>query len=110
MFIFKIIEYISTLLDEAHERDIFIYLKVATVTHLNCNHVAEVLWKHAKPGLNKIRAEDMMYLMFEPLMGRYLSEEFDTVKNLSDEEISKWNQKVIIDCSIFIFLVKKKKK
>ncbi|RHZ82849.1 hypothetical protein Glove_103g57 [Diversispora epigaea] len=90
-----ITEYICTLLEEAHNLDVFIYLKTTTIAHLNCIHVAEVLWKHAKPGLDKIRAEDMLYLMFEPLMDQYLSEEFITVKTLSEEEVDKWNRKLV---------------
>ncbi|CAG8551608.1 2625_t:CDS:10, partial [Diversispora eburnea] len=90
-----VIEYIYTLLEEAHNLDVFIYLKTTTIAHLNCIHVAEVLWKNAKPGLDKIRAEDMLYQMFEPLMNQYLSEEFITVKTLSEEEIYKWNRKLL---------------
>lgn len=47
--------------------------------------------------MDKIRAEDMMYRMFNPFMNEYLITEFETVKSQCDEEIEKWNQKVIFD-------------
>ena len=81
-------------MENAHIKDIGLYLKATVMAHQNCIHVAKVLWKDAKPGLTKIRAEDLMYQMFEPLMDKYLSEELNFVRAQSKEEIEKWNQKV----------------
>ncbi|UZO14240.1 uncharacterized protein OCT59_005700 [Rhizophagus irregularis] len=90
-----IIEYITILLEESCRRDISLYLKTVVATHQRCIHVAKVLWKDAKPGLTKIRAEDLIYQMFEPFMDKYLKEELNYVKTRSEDEIEKWNQKLI---------------
>jgi recyclin-1 len=90
-------EYISVLLENAHIKDVNLYLRAAVTTHQHCIHVAKVLWKDAKPGLTKIRAEDLMYQMFESFMDKYLKEELNFVKAQSKEEIEKWNQKVTMD-------------
>ncbi|GES73710.1 secretion pathway protein Sls2/Rcy1 [Rhizophagus clarus] len=90
-----IIEYISIFLEESYKRDIMLYLKTVVAAHQRCIHVAKVLWKDAKPGLTKIRAEDLIYQMFEPFMDKYLKEELNYVKIQSGEEVEKWNQKLI---------------
>ncbi|RIA96047.1 exocyst complex component Sec10-domain-containing protein [Glomus cerebriforme] len=90
-----IIEYISILLEESHNRDICLYLKATVAAHQRCIHVAKFLWKESKPGLTKIRAEDLMYQMFEPFMDKYLKEEMNYVRAQSEEEIEKWNQKLM---------------
>ena len=87
-------EYISVLLEDASIRDIGLYLKATVAAHQHCMNVAKVLWRDAKPGLTKIRAEDLMYQMFEPFMDKYLKEEVNYVRTQSEEEIEKWNQKV----------------
>ncbi|CAG8638801.1 12273_t:CDS:2, partial [Acaulospora colombiana] len=83
------------LTNQARSRDIMIYLKAVGVACLHCKRIAEVLWKHAKPGLSKIRAEEVIYRMFEPMMNQYLNDELTMVKVLNEEEIDKWNQKVL---------------
>ncbi|CAG8580143.1 17497_t:CDS:10, partial [Acaulospora morrowiae] len=98
-FVEKVVEdvitdYISTLLVEARSRDIIIYFRAVRAAYLNCKHISEVLWKQAEPGLSKIRAEDVIYRMFEPMMNSYLNDELTMVKMLNDEEVDKWNQKV----------------
>ncbi|CAI2192373.1 20582_t:CDS:10, partial [Funneliformis geosporum] len=90
-----IIEYISVLLEEARNRDMSLYLKTTVAAHQRCLKVIKVLWQEAKPGLTKIRAEDLMYLMFERFMDKYLKEELNYVKAQSEEEIEKWNQKLL---------------
>jgi hypothetical protein len=82
------------LLENAHIKDIGLYLKATVIAHQHCVHVAKFLWKDARPGLTKIRAEDLMYQMFEPFMDKYLREELNFVKAKSKEAIEKWNQKV----------------
>ena len=77
-------------------------MKTAVAAHQRCIHVAKVLWKDAKPGLTKIRAEDLIYQMFEPFMDKYLKEELNYVKMRSKEEIAKWNQKVIRKVTFFM--------
>ncbi len=84
-------------MEEACNRDISLYLKTTVLVFQRYIQVARVLWKEAKPGLTKIRAEDLMYQMFEHFMDKYLKEELNYVRAQSVEEIEKWNQKVTMD-------------
>ncbi|CAG8529642.1 9743_t:CDS:10 [Funneliformis caledonium] len=90
-----IIEYISKLLEKARNKDISLYLKTTVAAHQRCIKVIKVLWQEAKPGLTKIRAEDLMYQMFEPFMDNYLTEELNYVRAQSEEIIEKLNQKLL---------------
>ncbi|CAG8512920.1 13449_t:CDS:10 [Ambispora leptoticha] len=90
-----ITEYIYILLEEAHNRDRMVYFKTTVAAHQFCQHVAFVLWKETKPGFEKIKAEDLMYKMFEPMMERYLNEELDEIRTICEEEIDKWNKKLV---------------
>ncbi|CAG8433105.1 7776_t:CDS:10 [Ambispora gerdemannii] len=88
-------EYVYILSEEAHNRDKMVYFKTTVAAHQFCQHTALVLWKEAKPGLDKIKAEDLMYQMFEPMMERYLNEELDEIRVICEEEIDKWNKKLV---------------
>ncbi|CAG8765267.1 37000_t:CDS:2, partial [Racocetra persica] len=90
-----ITDYISQVLEEARNRDIILYLKTVVAAYNRCTHVAEVLWKEVEPSMDKINAENMMHHMFEIFMNEYLRTEFATVKSQCDEQIEKWNQKLI---------------
>ncbi|CAG8750804.1 8757_t:CDS:2, partial [Cetraspora pellucida] len=90
-----ITDYISEALEEARNRDVILYLKTVVAAYNRCIHVAEILWKEAEPSMDKINAENMMYHMFEPFMNEYLKTELATVKSQCDEQIEKWNQKLI---------------
>ena len=83
-------------MEEARNKDIGLYLKTIVVAYQRYIQVVKVLWKEAKPGLTKIRAEDLLYQMFEPFMDKYLKEELNYVRAQNEEEIEKWNQKVTI--------------
>ncbi|RIB28049.1 exocyst complex component Sec10-domain-containing protein [Gigaspora rosea] len=63
--------------------------------YIRCLHVAEVLWKEAKPSMDKLKAEKLMYHMFETFMDEYLMTELTTIKLHCDEQIEMWNQKLI---------------
>ncbi|KAF0391241.1 secretion pathway protein Sls2/Rcy1 [Gigaspora margarita] len=90
-----IIDYISEVLNEARDRDDNLYLKAVVAAYTRCLHVAEVLWKEAKPSMDKLKAEKLMYHMFETFMDEYLMTELTTIKLHCDEQIEMWNQKLI---------------
>jgi len=69
-------------------------LKSVCTAYSYCLHIAKILWRDAKPGLSKIRAEDLIFQMFESFMDSYLEQELKYVEEQIDDEIEKWNQKV----------------
>ncbi|CAJ0760412.1 2152_t:CDS:10, partial [Entrophospora sp. SA101] len=87
-------EYISTFLKLSHDHDILLYLKSVVTAYNRCLHVCKLIWRDIKPGLSKIRAEDLIFQMFESFMGSYLEQELNYVEKQSDDEIEKWNQKL----------------
>jgi len=57
-------EYISTFLKLSHDHDILLYLKSVVIAYNRCLHVCKLIWRDIKPGLSKIRAEDLIFQMF----------------------------------------------
>jgi len=105
--ILKVTDYVTTVLEEIHKLDTIPYLKTVTIIFKLYQHVAEVLWKEASPGLNQIIAEDLLYQMFEQIAEIYLAEELALVKFKSEEEVEKWNKKVEnCWCKLFFGLVR----
>nr|CAG8554388.1 6868_t:CDS:10 [Entrophospora candida] len=70
-----------------HDADVFFTFTERVVEDV-------LIWRDIKPGLSKIRAEDLIFQMFESFMGSYLEQELNYVEKQSDDEIEKWNQKL----------------
>lgn len=103
-------EYITPVLDEAHERDVEIYLKAVSglFQQLQQFSVSLVPTKASKKSFRDeiIR---IMGRVFEPHIDLYLQEELDHFRKQSQNEVDEWEKKVINNAFVFPRWINKKK-
>ncbi|KAF3940171.1 Recyclin-1 [Dactylella cylindrospora] len=88
-------EYITPLLDEAHDRDIESYLTSVAELYVAVLQFSKDL-KPAKGSQNNFPEEMMKIIIkiFEPHVDLYLSEELEHFKRLCEDEVESWEKKI----------------
>lgn len=90
-------EYITPILDEAHARNMEMYLKAVAGIYSQCIAFAGTL-KPTK-GSREVFENDVLDVMnrvFEPHVDLYLQDELEHFRRKSQEEVDKWERKVIV--------------
>lgn len=89
-------EYITPVLDEAHDRDVESYLKAVAALYFEMVQFSRTIRPTAGSGksfeddLNK-----MISKVFEPHLDLYLAEELDYFRKKCESEVVNWEKKVV---------------
>ncbi|KAI0397280.1 exocyst complex component Sec10-like protein [Xylariaceae sp. FL0594] len=90
-----IMEYITPLLDEIHERHTPSYLKAVSGLFEQCMQFVRSLDAPKGPGLSPDdHAKTICLSIFEPHMDLYLQEELESFTAYAEREVSNWEQKL----------------
>ncbi|TGZ76705.1 hypothetical protein EX30DRAFT_324366 [Ascodesmis nigricans] len=90
-------EYISPVVDEAHDRDIEMYLKAVTGLFRLCVEFAASLPPTKGSGDRETFRKDVLAVMarvFDPHIDLYLQEELDYFRKTSESEVEKWEKQI----------------
>lgn len=88
-------EYITPILEEAHERDIEMYLRAVAGIYHQCIEFAKTLTP--TQGSGETFREDVLKVMqrvFEPHVDLYLQDELEHFRKKSQDEVDLWEKKV----------------
>lgn len=97
-------EYMTPILDEAHDRDVESYLKAVAALYFEMVQFTRTI--RPTEGLGKNFADDLNRIVakvFEPHLDLYLSEELDHFKKKCESEVVNWEKKVLYSLSILAF-------
>lgn len=88
-------EYITLILDEAHARNMEMYLKAVAGIYSQCIAFAGTL-KPTKGSREVFESDvlDVVNRVFEPHVDLYLQDELEYFRKKSQEEVDKWERKV----------------
>lgn len=92
-------EYVTPVLDEAHERDIEIYLKAVGGLFQQIVQFSNIIVRPKGSGTEEEFRKAIWQIMarvFEPHVDLYLQEELDYFKKKATGEVNEWNEKVLI--------------
>jgi recyclin-1 len=90
-----LMEYVTPLFDEAHERSIPSYLKAVSGIFEQMMQFGASLKPSNNSGKNFIeKVKAVVAKVFEPHVDLYFSEELDHFKRLADAEVGKWESKL----------------
>ncbi|KAI1076252.1 exocyst complex component Sec10-like protein [Whalleya microplaca] len=90
-----IMEYVTPLLDETHDRDMESYLKAVSGLFEQCMQFVRTL-KPPKDseGTLEDHAKEISLKVFEPHLDLYLQEELDNFTKYAEREVDNWEQKL----------------
>ncbi|KAI5862805.1 exocyst complex component Sec10-like protein [Durotheca rogersii] len=90
-----IMEYVTPLLDECHDRHMPSYLKAVSGLFEHCVQFVRSLDppKDSEGGLDD-HAKDIALKVFEPHLDLYLQEELDSFTRFAEREVDDWEQKL----------------
>lgn len=91
-------EYVTPVLDEAHERDVEIYLKAVGGIFQQLQQFSASISRPKGSGTEEQFRKDVWNVMtrvFEPHVDLYLQEELDYFKKKATGEVDEWNSKVL---------------
>lgn len=88
-------EYITPILDEAHARNMEMYLKAVAGIYSQCITFAGTL-KPTKGSMITFETDvlEVMNRVFEPHVDLYLQDELEYFRKKSQEEVDRWERKV----------------
>ncbi|KAI1138988.1 exocyst complex component Sec10-like protein [Hypoxylon sp. FL0543] len=91
-----VMEYVTPLLDECHERHMPSYLKAVSGLFEQCMQFVRSLTppKGSERNLED-NAKDIALRVFEPHLDLYLQEELDSFTQYAEREVSNWEQKLL---------------
>ena len=98
-----IAEYVTPILDEAHERDVEMYLKAVGGIFQELRQFSNSISKPKGTGSEEHFRRDVWRIMgrvFEPHVDLYLQEELDDFKRKAQSEVDEWGKKVNITLSL----------
>ena len=90
-------EYVTPVLDEAHERDIEIYLRAVGALFQQLRHFSTSIVRPKGSGQEAVFRDDVWQIMakiFEPHVDLYLQEELDYFKKKAQGEVDDWEKRV----------------
>ncbi|KAI2473730.1 exocyst complex component Sec10-like protein [Annulohypoxylon bovei var. microspora] len=90
-----IMEYVTPLLDECHDRHMPSYLRAVSGLFEQCMHFVKSLvpLKGSEQSLNDY-AKNIALRVFEPHLDLYLQEELDSFTKYAEREVNDWEQKL----------------
>jgi len=92
-------EYVTPILDEAHERDGEMYLKAVGGLFQQLRQFSDTVARPKGSGTEEQFKKNVWQIMarvFEPHVDLYLQEELDHFKKKATGEVDEWNEKVLI--------------
>ncbi|XXH00300.1 hypothetical protein Hte_006642 [Hypoxylon texense] len=90
-----IMEYVTPLLDECHDRHMPSYLKAVSGLFEQCmQFVRSLVPPKGSQGELEEHAKEISLRVFEPHLDLYLQEELDTFTKYADREVGNWEQKL----------------
>lgn len=90
-----LMEYVTPLFDEAHERSIPSYLKAVSGIFEQCLQFGLTLKPTKNSGNNFVQTvKGVVARVFEPHVDLYLQDELDNFKRLADVEVGTWESKL----------------
>ncbi|KAI0129310.1 exocyst complex component Sec10-like protein [Hypoxylon sp. NC0597] len=90
-----VMEYVTPLLDECHERHMPSYLKAVSGLFEQCmQFVRSLVPPKGSEGNLEDHAKDIALRVFEPHLDLYLQEELDSFTKYAEREVQNWEQKL----------------
>ena len=90
-----IMDYVTPLLDETHERDMISYLKAVSGLFEQCMMFVQSLEPPKdSEGTLEEHAKELSLMVFEPHLDLYLQEELDSFTRYAERQVGNWEQKL----------------